>query len=65
VVEPIAFDGKMDDVKSFITSCTLYINACAGELGDKDTKVLWVMSYCNKGMAHEWCKIEVQKVNNN
>ncbi|KIL68671.1 hypothetical protein M378DRAFT_71169, partial [Amanita muscaria Koide BX008] len=63
VAEPIAFDGKMDDVESFITSCTLYINARASEFGDQETKILWVMSYCNKGMARDWRKIEVQKVN--
>lgn len=40
--------------KAFLTSCRIFIRLCPEAFQDEATKVVWAMSYMNRGRASKW-----------
>ena len=54
ITTPLHFTGKCDETKSFIISCTLYMNGWKSEFPDEDVKIYWILSYMTVGAAKTW-----------
>ncbi|PFH46108.1 hypothetical protein AMATHDRAFT_126461, partial [Amanita thiersii Skay4041] len=51
---PPAYDGSMATCEAFINACRIYMAAKPQEFGDITTKVMWVLSYMQTGMAQQF-----------
>ena len=51
---PLHFTSKHDKTKSFINSCTLYMNGWKSEFPDEDAKIYWILSYITVSTAKTW-----------
>ena len=54
IAAPLPFDGKRENMESFLNSCSLYISARPSEFQSEDTKMHWIMSYMQGGSARLW-----------
>ena len=54
IAAPLHFTSKRDETKSFINSCTLYMNGQKSEFPDEDAKIYWILSYMTLSTAKTW-----------
>ena len=54
IAAPLPFDGKRENMESFLNSCSLYILARPSEFQSEDAKMHWIMSYVQSGSACLW-----------
>ena len=54
IAAPIPFDGKRENMESFLNSCQLYISVRPSEFQSEDQKMHWIMSYMQGGSARLW-----------
>jgi len=57
---PPEFDGDRTKGKTFLTSCRTYIRLCPEAFADKDTKIVWALSYMKSGRAGRWAAREFE-----
>src|SRR5215471_160014 len=48
---PSDFDGNPARGRTFMNSCSLYMNLCAAEFPDDQVRILWVLSFLKEGQA--------------
>ncbi|PFH44551.1 hypothetical protein AMATHDRAFT_11543 [Amanita thiersii Skay4041] len=49
------YNGSMATCEAFINACQIYMVAKPAEFHDITTKVMWVLSYMQTGMAQQFC----------
>ena len=52
--EPSDFDGKQANARAFLLECELYLQANAHQFNTDERKILFVLSYCKTGAAHNF-----------
>ena len=52
--EPEPFDQKMENIKSFIRSCQIYMEIKHAQFPTQRVRIMWVLSYMTKGSADAW-----------
>ena len=51
---PSEFDRECSNGTAFLHSCDTYLRLCPDEFQDKQTKIVWAMSYMKTGRAFRW-----------
>ena len=51
---PPEFNGERSEGLAFLNSCQTYLRLCSEEFPDKQTKIMWAMSYMKTGRAQKW-----------
>ena len=57
---PSDFSSDCADRKVFLTSCWTYIHLCPEVFDNKDTKIVWAISYIKSGYAGHWAAWEFE-----
>ncbi|KIL56683.1 hypothetical protein M378DRAFT_16870 [Amanita muscaria Koide BX008] len=57
---PEAFDRAMKNVDGFLASCGLYIGTRIAEFPTEISRINWILSFCMKGAALDWCQSEME-----
>jgi hypothetical protein len=52
--EPEPFDGKMENVKTFIRSCQIYIEIKHAQFATEQVSIMWALLYMTKGSTNAW-----------
>ncbi|KAF8231231.1 hypothetical protein L208DRAFT_1018078, partial [Tricholoma matsutake] len=61
---PIPFNGKMQEVEAFCTSCYMYMKGKKDDFPNEISKIIWILSYFQGGTALKWREVAVREIMN-
>jgi len=62
IAAPQPFSGKMKEVDAFRTACYMYMRGRADEFPDEESKIIWILSYLQGGIAQKWREVAVREI---
>lgn len=64
VADPHSYDGSQNLLQTFLTSVQLYIALRPNRFKNEKAKILFAISYCNKGRAAIWVQTILKQLDN-
>src|SRR5258707_9532543 len=62
VVTPTPFSGAQDNLDHFKAECSLYLSMRSAEFMDKQSSILFVLSYMKGGSAGPWATQKINRI---